>query len=125
MEKTEVPMNGSAPGTDADLLELVLEHMPEQYEHVRLGLFVNVVNASEVRQKIVEAALGDSDERRRAVDFAILDGRLVVSTGHLFAAVHAALVAASQGKLRTRTVHSEILYTLAPTKNVQSPRKRG
>jgi len=75
MEKTEVPMNGSAPGTDADLLELVLEHMPEQYEHVRLGLFVNVVNASEVRQNQMK------DEGRSTLLYSMVDwwSRLAIS----------------------------------------------
>lgn len=46
-------------------------------------------------------------------------GTQVTSKLHLLTAVHQALLAQAAGDLRTKTVHSEILWTLCPTNNVR------
>ena len=47
----------------------------------------------------------------------------ITSSAHLRAAVHHAALAGAQARLRTRTVHSEIVWALNATNNVR-PRPR-
>ncbi|KAG2344960.1 CGI-121-domain-containing protein, partial [Suillus weaverae] len=100
-----------------------------QFNHaaVHVALFDNVTNATAIRSRIVQAArnLGvDGNTEREAVNFAFIDARLISSPLHLQTAIYQALLSEAQGQLRTKTVHSEILWTLNPTNNITEAIRR-
>ncbi|KAI0077604.1 CGI-121-domain-containing protein [Panus rudis PR-1116 ss-1] len=102
------------------------QHPPES-SYVHVALFTNVTNASELRDRLVKAASMAGPEgvaEREAVDFAFIDATLVCSTLHLQTAIVSSILAQSQGVLRTKTVHSEILWNLNPTNNISEAIRR-
>ncbi|KAL6304058.1 CGI-121-domain-containing protein [Sparassis latifolia] len=102
-------------------------HFPPELSHVHIALFTNVVNAAQLRARIVEASLAqgpDADAQRAAVNFAFIDASLICSVSHLQTAVVAAILAQVQGTLRTKTVHSEILWALNPSNNITEALRR-
>ncbi|KDQ14117.1 hypothetical protein BOTBODRAFT_159657 [Botryobasidium botryosum FD-172 SS1] len=113
-------------------MPVLLEHL--WYANVRtdlqtvyIALFANVANAAAIRNRIVAAASlrGEEGERERnEINFAFLDARPITSRLHISTAIYQALVAADQGSLRTKTVHSEILWTLNPSNNISESIKR-
>ncbi|KAI0301938.1 CGI-121-domain-containing protein [Multifurca ochricompacta] len=84
---------------------------------VHVALFNNVTNAARLRARI-------GDAEREAVNFAFVDARLVTSVLHIQTAVTQALLAASQNTLRTKTVHSEVLWALNPSNNITEALRR-
>ncbi|KAG1856305.1 CGI-121-domain-containing protein [Suillus tomentosus] len=100
-----------------------------QFNHavVHVALFDDVTNAAAIRSRIVQAArnLGvDGNTEREAVNFAFIDARLISSPLHLQTAIYQALLSEAQGQLRTKTVHSEILWALNPTNNITEAIRR-
>ncbi|KAG2069762.1 CGI-121-domain-containing protein [Suillus decipiens] len=100
-----------------------------QFNHavVHVALFDDVTNAAAIRSRIVQAARNlsvDGNTEREAVNFAFIDARLISSTLHLQTAIYQALLAEAQGQLRTKTVHSEILWALNPTNNITEAIRR-
>ncbi|KII96124.1 hypothetical protein PLICRDRAFT_96194 [Plicaturopsis crispa FD-325 SS-3] len=94
---------------------------------VHVALFTDVTNASSLRQRIVNAATKpgvEGDAERDALNFAFIDARLITSPLHLRTAVYQALLAESQGAIRTKTVHSEILWALNPSNNISEAIRR-
>ncbi|KAG6861502.1 hypothetical protein C0995_015929 [Termitomyces sp. Mi166 len=80
---------------------------------VHAALYTNVTNAAEIRKRIIEAATAEGDAgkaARDAVNFGYIDARLT--------AIYQAMLAESQNALRTRTVHSEVIWALNPTNNI-------
>ncbi|KAI0719219.1 CGI-121-domain-containing protein [Fomitopsis betulina] len=102
-------------------------HLPDHLAHVHLALFHNVANAPHIRQRIVRAsqlATPEGDQEREALNFAFIDARLIASLLHLQTAVHQAILAEVQGALRTKTVHSEIIWALSPNNNITEAIRR-
>ncbi|KAI0753593.1 CGI-121-domain-containing protein [Irpex lacteus] len=100
---------------------------PPHLRTVHIALFSNVQNAAELRNRLVQAAsmTGPEGEReRKAVNFAFVDARLIASVQHLKTAVYHAALAATQGALKTKYVHSEIIWTLNPTNNITEALRR-
>ncbi|OCH93225.1 CGI-121-domain-containing protein [Obba rivulosa] len=100
---------------------------PADASHVHIALFKNVSNAAELRSRIVRASLlegSEGDLEREAVNFAFIDARLICSRVHLQTAIYQAVLAHAQGALRTKTVHSEILWTLNPSNNISEAIRR-
>lgn len=54
------------------------------------------------------------------VPCALVDARLITSTEHLLVAVHQAVLREARGTLKTKNVHSEILWNLSTTSNVRN-----
>ncbi|KAJ3885989.1 kinase binding protein CGI-121-domain-containing protein [Lentinula edodes] len=84
-------------------------------------LFYPVSNPDKIKQRIIDAAKSkghEADEEREAVNFSFIDASLITSRLHLETAINQAILAESQGLLRTKTVHSEILFALNPTNNI-------
>ncbi|KAL1747756.1 kinase binding protein CGI-121-domain-containing protein [Schizophyllum fasciatum] len=98
-------------------------HVPPELSVCHTALYTGVKNAGAIRARIVAAATA-GDAERAAVDFAFVDARLVTSGLHLRTAVHQAVLAAARGALRTKTVHSEILFMLNPTNNISEAIRR-
>ncbi|KAI6004305.1 kinase binding protein CGI-121-domain-containing protein [Pisolithus albus] len=83
--------------------------------------FKDVKNAEALRSRIVKAASLDGVEgetERDALNFAFIEAKLITSSLHLETAIYQALLSESQGSLRTKTVHSEIIWALNPTNNI-------
>ncbi|RDX44704.1 CGI-121-domain-containing protein [Lentinus brumalis] len=102
-------------------------HLPSEYSNVHVALFTDVTNSAEIRSRIVRAAQlegPDGETEREAVSFAFLDARLICSLLHLQTAVYQAILAQVQGTIRTKTVHSEILWALNPTNNISEAIRR-
>ncbi|KAF5388147.1 hypothetical protein D9615_000010 [Tricholomella constricta] len=94
---------------------------------VHTALYTNISNAAALRKRIIEAAVaeGEAGERERdAVNFAFIDARLITSRLHLQTAIYQAILAESQKSLRTRTVHSEVIWALNPTNNITEALRR-
>ncbi|KAL4075554.1 kinase binding protein CGI-121-domain-containing protein [Scleroderma citrinum] len=96
-------------------------HYPQFNAVVYTAKFKNVKNAGAIRKRIIKAATAvgpDGDAEREAVNFAFIEAKLITSPLHLHTAINQALLADSQGSLRTKTVHSEIIWALNPTNNI-------
>jgi len=108
---------------------------------VHVALFDNVRDAKTLRSRLVAAASlpgADGEAEREAVNFAFVEASLVgyassrdpvvrlsnyqvASQLHFQTAVLYALLALQGNTLRTKTVHSEILWALNPTNNARHP----
>ncbi|TFY63359.1 hypothetical protein EVG20_g6351 [Dentipellis fragilis] len=102
-------------------------HFPPSSSAVHVALFTNVTNASDLRARIVKASTlegPEGDAERARVNFAFIDARLISSRLHLQTAIYQAILADAQGALRTKTVHSEILWALNPTNNITEAIRR-
>ncbi|KAI0333470.1 CGI-121-domain-containing protein [Cubamyces sp. BRFM 1775] len=102
-------------------------HLPSELSAVHVALFTNVTNSAALRSRIVRASQLEGPEgnaEREAVNFAFIDARLICSLLHLQTAVYQAILAQAQRSLRTKTVHSEILWTLNPTNNITEAIRR-
>lgn len=100
-----------------------------QFNHavVHVALFDDVTNSAAIRSRIIQAAriIGvDGDTEREAINFAFIDARLISSLLHLQTAIYQALLSEAQGQLRTKTIHSEILWALNPTNNITEAIRR-
>ncbi|KAI6099057.1 kinase binding protein CGI-121-domain-containing protein [Pisolithus sp. B1] len=85
--------------------------------------FKDVKNAEALRSRIVKAASLDGAEgeaERDAINFAFVEAKLITSSLHLETVIYQALLSESQGSLRTKTIHSEIIWALNPTNNPSS-----
>ncbi|KAH9487233.1 EKC/KEOPS complex subunit [Psilocybe cubensis] len=106
---------------------LQFPHFQSRSSRVHFALFRNVSNSSAIKSRIIEASTieGDPGEiAREAVNFAFISARLITSRLHLETAIHQAILADSQNGLRTKTVHSEILYIMNPTHNITEAIRR-
>ncbi|KAJ3508447.1 hypothetical protein NLJ89_g5747 [Agrocybe chaxingu] len=100
---------------------------PHLKAKAHLVLFSNVTNAVALKSRIVAASTAEGavgEQEREAVNFAFIDARLITSKLHLETAIYQAILAEHQDGLRTRTVHSEILYYLNPTHNITEAIRR-
>ncbi|KIJ19744.1 hypothetical protein PAXINDRAFT_125890, partial [Paxillus involutus ATCC 200175] len=86
--------------------------------------FKGVTNAATVRSRIVNASLMGGEIDREAINFAFINAKLITSPLHLQTAIYQALLSESQGLLRTKTIHSEIIWALNPTNNITEAIRR-
>ncbi|KAI0637580.1 CGI-121-domain-containing protein [Trametes polyzona] len=103
------------------------DHLPTELSTVHIALYENVSNSAALRSRIVRASTlegAEGDAEREAVNFAFIDAQLICSLLHLQTAVYQAILAQAQGALRTKTVHSEILWALNPTNNITEAIRR-
>lgn len=71
-------------------------------------LYKNVENASEIRAKLMKGE----------VDATIINAKLIPSVMQIFVAADKAALSDKLGKRRTRTIHTELLFNLSPSKSV-------
>lgn len=85
----------------------VVSNLPQFPDiQISLTLFHNVLNANEIRSKVAE------------LPYAIIDARSICSMEQVYAAIYRALVEFRYGKLKTKSLHSECLYSLSATSNI-------
>ncbi|KAI9759907.1 MAG: 5'-flap endonuclease [Chaenotheca gracillima] len=92
-----------------------LEHIPSD-RPVHVGLFRHVRNSASLKQQL----LAGNPE----YEYAFIDASVIVSTVHALSAVYRALHDALQGRLKTRNVHSEIVFALSPSYNIAESFRR-
>ena len=73
-----------------------------------LLLFRNVKNGSEIRGKLMKGQ----------IDATIINAELVPDLFQIYVAANKACLSDSNGKKLTRTIHTEVLYNLSPSKSV-------
>ncbi|KAG8876856.1 hypothetical protein FRC20_000561, partial [Serendipita sp. 405] len=102
-------------------------HIPHFGASVHTALFHNVSNAAALRSRLVTASTMQGEEgvmERGAVNFAFIDARLITSKRVLEIAIQQALLADERGQLRTKYIHSEILWLLNPGNNISEAIRR-
>ncbi|XDT03327.1 Hypothetical protein J6898_01128 [Nakaseomyces glabratus] len=73
---------------------------------ISITAFENVTNSESIRFKVA------------TLPYAFLDARMIYSQEQLYAALYRVLVEQKYNKLRTKTIHSEIMLCLSPTSNI-------
>ncbi|KAF7320821.1 hypothetical protein HMN09_00168600 [Mycena chlorophos] len=111
------------------MLSYQLPHLPPELSQIHIALYTGVApaDAAALKRRLISAATAEGVEgerEREAVNFAFVDARLITSTRLLRAAVYSAVLADAQGRLLTKTVHSEIIWTLNPTNNISEAMRR-
>ncbi|KAH7101156.1 CGI-121-domain-containing protein [Auriculariales sp. MPI-PUGE-AT-0066] len=94
---------------------------------VHVALLDGVRDAKRLRSRLVAAAAmqgAEGETEREAINFAFIEAPLIASTLHLQTALLYALLAVAGDTLRTKTVHSEILWALNPTNNISEAIRR-
>lgn len=85
--------------------------LPHLLQHpLRIMLFQDVKNAPFLRQQLLD---GNTD-----FEYAFLDAGLLISRKHVLAACFRAINDMLEGQLKSRNVHSEIVFSLSPNNNV-------
>ncbi|XP_068759816.1 EKC/KEOPS complex subunit TPRKB-like [Montipora capricornis] len=79
-----------------------------------LALFTNVSNSDELRRLVVEGK----------VEAALLNACMILDPFHAIIAGHKAFHLFQQGKMKTRTLHSEIIFNLSPSSNINDSFKK-
>ncbi|EPE30720.1 hypothetical protein GLAREA_03687 [Glarea lozoyensis ATCC 20868] len=98
------------------LLETVqLEHLPPGYD-ISLALFRNVKNSAFLHEQLLA---GNTE-----FEYALIDASVLVSRVHALAAVYRAVSDLLGGRLRSRNVHSEIVFSLSPNNNIAESFRR-
>ncbi|KAJ7134327.1 CGI-121-domain-containing protein [Mycena epipterygia] len=104
-----------------------LPQFPAHLSCVHAALYTNVSDSALLRKRLVTASTSegiDGDRERAAVNFSFIEARLITSVTHLRTAIYQAILAESQDSLRTKTVHSEIIWALNPTNNISEAMRR-
>jgi EKC/KEOPS complex subunit CGI121/TPRKB len=87
---------------------ITLPHLPNT--PIQVCLFNHVQNSTFLRQQLLE---GNKD-----FEYAFLDASVLISTSQVLAACFKAISDSLNGRLKTRNVHSEIVFALSPNNNV-------
>ncbi|KAL4873280.1 hypothetical protein BDV12DRAFT_160752 [Aspergillus spectabilis] len=86
-----------------------LPHLPSSLA-VHAALYKDVQNASHLRQQLLSA---NSD-----FEYAFIDASMILSRAHALAAVFRAVNDYLNDRLKSRNIHSEIVFSLSPTNNI-------
>lgn len=94
--------------SDSGFSIISLPFIPDYQLHI--GLFADLQNAPFLRQQLLS---GNSD-----FEYAFIDATSIISTRHVLAACFRAINDSNNNRLRSRNVHSEIVYSLNSNNNV-------
>ena len=90
---------------------ILLPHLAAYPLHI--GLFSSVKNAPFLKQQLLE---GNTE-----FEYAFLDASVLLSRSHVCAACFRAINDLIQGRLKSKNIHSEIVFSLSPNNNVRFP----
>lgn len=107
----------------------------EQFDipHLDTSVYIwflnNVTNLSQIRSSLIEASKLDESnpnttQERHRLDWCFLNPSMITSSQHLNTAIYQALLARSQQQLKTKTIYSEIMWTLSPGTNITDSIKK-
>lgn len=105
--------HASGEGDDSNAAEVkvvVLPFLPDYQLHI--GLFKDVQNAPHLRQQLLA---GNAD-----FEYAFIDATSILSTRPILAACFRAINDQVNSRLRSRNVHSEVVYSLSANNNVSA-----
>ncbi|GAA5893238.1 Cgi121p [Sporobolomyces salmoneus] len=92
-----------------------------------IALFSRVKNSSQLRQRLITASTlpddSEGDKERQVVDYAFIDAGMITSRLHLLTAVSQALLAQAEDNLKSKTLHSEVIWMLEPGSNISEALK--
>ncbi|SLM37718.1 protein cgi121 [Lasallia pustulata] len=99
----------------AELKTLHLAHLPPSLA-VHVALYQDVKNAVFLRQQLLA---GNAE-----FEYALIDASMIISTTHVLAAVFRAANDLLNDRLKSRNVHSEIVFALSPNNNIAESFRR-
>nr|XP_039269608.1 EKC/KEOPS complex subunit TPRKB-like [Styela clava] len=82
-------------------------------QSVQISLFRNVTNAKELKELTTEGILQGC----------LIDGSLILDSFHILTAVNKALYYQKLGRMKTKSLYSEILFNLSPTNKINESLK--
>ncbi|RKF55189.1 EKC/KEOPS complex subunit cgi121 [Erysiphe neolycopersici] len=91
------------------LKTITLEHTPPSHS-VHISLFRNIKNATFLLEQLRSGNV--------EYEYALLDARVILSSVHLLSACFRAIHCNINNRLRTRNIHSEVVYALSPRNNI-------
>ncbi|KAM3086153.1 hypothetical protein ACMFMG_000291 [Clarireedia jacksonii] len=97
------------------LQTISLEHLPESHS-IHIALYRNLRNAAFLHQQLLA---GNTD-----FEYALVDASVVISKLHILAAVYRACNDALAGRLKSRNIHSEVVFSLSPNNNIAESFRR-
>lgn len=97
------------------LQSINLEHLPADYT-IHIALFSDIKNAAFLHQQLLA---GNTD-----FEYALIDASIIVSKLHALAASYRAVNDLVENRLRSRNVHSEIVFSLSPNNNIAESFRR-
>ncbi|KAL2868007.1 EKC/KEOPS complex subunit CGI121/TPRKB [Aspergillus lucknowensis] len=93
----------------ASLETIQLPHLPSSLA-AHAALYKDVQNSSYLRQQLLSA--------NTEFEYAFIDASMILSRAHALSAVFRAANDYLNGRLKSRNVHSEIVFSLSPTNNI-------
>ncbi|TEY34312.1 hypothetical protein BOTCAL_0638g00030 [Botryotinia calthae] len=97
------------------LQTIPLEHLPESHT-LHIALYRNLTNASFLHQQLLN---GNTD-----FEYAFIDASVVLSKLHILAAAYRAINDALEERLKSRNIHSEIVFSLSMNNNIAESFRR-
>ncbi|PQE31470.1 hypothetical protein CJF32_00008080 [Rutstroemia sp. NJR-2017a WRK4] len=97
------------------LQTIALEHLPESHS-IHIALYRNLRNAAFLHQQLLA---GNTD-----FEYALIDASVIVSKLHILAAAYRACNDALAGRLKSRNIHSEVVFSLSPNNNIAESFRR-
>jgi EKC/KEOPS complex subunit CGI121/TPRKB len=95
---------------DPNMLQTIhMSHMPPELA-LHVALYRDVKNAAFLKQQLLN---GNTD-----FEYAFIDASMVLTTTHVLAAIFRALNDYMHDRLKSRNVHSEIVFALSPNNNI-------
>lgn len=91
------------------VVQVELAHLPPELA-VYAAYYANVENASFLRDQLLA---GNTD-----FEYAFIDASMIISMNHVLAAVFRALNDYLNDRLKSRNIHSEIVFALSPNNNI-------
>jgi len=92
-----------------------LEHLPRSHE-LHVALFKDVKNADYIQQQLLNG--------NREFEYAFIDADVILTKIHALAAAYRAANDLWENRLRTRNVHSEVVFCLSPNNNIAESFRR-
>lgn len=80
--------------------------------NIEILLYENVSNVDAIRSRVVE------------LPYAFIDASAICSVEQIMSAIYRVMIEAKYNRLRTKSLHSEILLALSPTSNIGEAFKR-
>ncbi|KAI1384241.1 uncharacterized protein F4822DRAFT_419133 [Hypoxylon trugodes] len=107
--------NDSAAAPSEVLETIQLEHVPSTHT-VHVAVFKDVTNAEFLHQQLLS--------RNSEYEYAFIDATSVTSRLQVLAAVFKAITIQLSGNMKTPNIHSEIVCSLSPNKNISEAYRR-
>ncbi|SMR41307.1 unnamed protein product [Zymoseptoria tritici ST99CH_1E4] len=97
--------------------QLLLPHLPDSHT-LHIALYTNLQNAEFLHTQLLQG--------NTSFGYAFLDASVIISRTHLLSAAWRAINDQRAGRLKTRNVHSEIVFALSGNNNIaESFRRHG